>query len=172
MRLQRNQHCFRTCHTSRTCKAIRKRYRGGWWRFGGCGFLFGGDFVRILASVSMRPPMMQCGDKHTELSACCTGSVSMGFMHATPGDIKSLRSSAERMALMVSGVWRGYIELGYCEPWKATKRSIERQCNRTPEYAERQMRSKRRAQANIKSLTTGRCAEKDPEIFHSHECAA
>jgi hypothetical protein len=63
----------------------------------------------------MRPLMTQCGDEHTELSACCIGSVSMGFMHATPGDMKSLRSSAERMALMVSGVWRGYSELGYCE---------------------------------------------------------
>lgn len=29
----------------------------------------------------------------------------MGFMHATPGDMKSFRSSAERMALMVG--WRG-----------------------------------------------------------------
>lgn len=28
------------------------------------------------------------------------GSVSTGLMHATPGDIKSFRSSAERMALM------------------------------------------------------------------------
>jgi hypothetical protein len=37
----------------------------------------------------------------------------MGFIHATPGDMKSLRSSAERMALMVGG-WRGYSELGYC----------------------------------------------------------
>lgn len=26
----------------------------------------------------------------------------MGFIHATPGDIKSFKSSAERMALMVS----------------------------------------------------------------------
>jgi hypothetical protein len=27
----------------------------------------------------------------------------MGFMQATPGDMKSFRSSAERMALMVRG---------------------------------------------------------------------
>lgn len=26
----------------------------------------------------------------------------MGFMHATPGDMKSFKSSAERMALIVS----------------------------------------------------------------------
>lgn len=28
----------------------------------------------------------------------------MGFIHATPGDMKSFRSSAERMALMVGGL--------------------------------------------------------------------
>jgi hypothetical protein len=73
----------------------------------------------------MRPLMTQCGDEHTELSACCIGSVSMGFMHATPGDMKSLRSSAERMALMVSGVWRGYSELGYCEGDQTKYRKTE-----------------------------------------------
>jgi hypothetical protein len=31
----------------------------------------------------------------------------MGFMHATPGEMKSFRSSAERIALMVSGKDRG-----------------------------------------------------------------
>lgn len=31
------------------------------------------------------------------------GRVSTGFMHATPGEMKSFRSSAERMALMVRG---------------------------------------------------------------------
>lgn len=30
------------------------------------------------------------------------GRVSTGFMHATPGEMKSLRSSAERIALMVA----------------------------------------------------------------------
>ena len=29
----------------------------------------------------------------------------MGFIQATPGDIKSFRSSAERIALIVSGGW-------------------------------------------------------------------
>lgn len=38
----------------------------------------------------------------TLLSAGFAGKVSIGFMHATPGDMKSFRSSAERMALMVS----------------------------------------------------------------------
>lgn len=33
------------------------------------------------------------------------GSVSTGLMHATPGEIKSLRSSAERIALMASNRW-------------------------------------------------------------------
>jgi hypothetical protein len=30
------------------------------------------------------------------------GRVSIGLIHATPGDMKSFRSSAERMALMVA----------------------------------------------------------------------
>lgn len=30
------------------------------------------------------------------------GKVSTGFIHATPGDIKSFKSSAERIALMIS----------------------------------------------------------------------
>jgi len=30
----------------------------------------------------------------------CNGNVSTGFIQATPGDIKSLRSSAERIALI------------------------------------------------------------------------
>lgn len=38
----------------------------------------------------------------TALVSSLTGNVSMGFMHATPGDMKSLRSSAERIALMVA----------------------------------------------------------------------
>lgn len=39
----------------------------------------------------------------------------MGFMHATPGDMKSLRSSAERMALMLRRVLVG-------EGWQAVLR--------------------------------------------------
>lgn len=47
----------------------------------------------------------------TDVSSLCAGSVSIGFIHATPGDMKSFRSSAERMALIVSrgsggGGWR------------------------------------------------------------------
>jgi hypothetical protein len=38
----------------------------------------------------------------TALVSSLTGNVSIGFMHATPGDMKSLRSSAERIALMVA----------------------------------------------------------------------
>lgn len=30
------------------------------------------------------------------------GNVSTGLMHATPGDMKSFKSSAERMALMIA----------------------------------------------------------------------
>ena len=32
----------------------------------------------------------------------CNGSVSTGLMHATPGDIKSFKSSADRIALIAS----------------------------------------------------------------------
>ena len=43
--------------------------------------------------------------EHTELSSgFCAGKVSIGFIHATPGEIKSFRSSAERIALMVVGL--------------------------------------------------------------------
>lgn len=39
---------------------------------------------------------------HTLLSlGFCSGSVSTGFMQATPGDMKSLRSSADKIALIV-----------------------------------------------------------------------
>jgi hypothetical protein len=51
--------------------------------------------------------MTEWGNKgwRTELSeGFCAGRVSIGFMHATPGDMKSLRSSADSMALMVSYV--------------------------------------------------------------------
>jgi len=48
----------------------------------------------------------------TALVSSLTGNVSIGFMHATPGDMKSLRSSADRIALMVAsdggGWWRGF----------------------------------------------------------------
>ena len=45
-------------------------------------------------------------DKGTELltdsvDGFAAGSVSTGLIHATPGDIKSFRSSAERIALMI-----------------------------------------------------------------------
>lgn len=40
---------------------------------------------------------------HTEESgALALGSVSTGFIHATPGEMKSFRSSAERIALIVT----------------------------------------------------------------------
>jgi hypothetical protein len=58
---------------------------------------------------------LRCGeadiglDVLTDEGSGAAGSVSIGFMHATPGEIKSFRSSAERIALMVVGgrPWRG-----------------------------------------------------------------
>ena len=37
-------------------------------------------------------------------SGFCNGKVSTGFIQATPGDIKSLRSSAERIALITQEI--------------------------------------------------------------------
>jgi hypothetical protein len=88
----------------------------------------------------MRPLMTQCGDKHTELSACCTGSVSIGFIHAMPGDMKSFKSSAERMALIgaaFGGVYRR--ELGYC---KAAERSVGETRGQNTEVCDEQERKK------------------------------
>lgn len=36
------------------------------------------------------------------LEGFAAGNVSTGFIHATPGDMKSFKSSAERIALMIS----------------------------------------------------------------------
>jgi hypothetical protein len=62
----------------------------------------------------------------------------MGFIHATPGDMKSFKSSAERMALIVSGVWR--VACGVVTAsWGMTECPDEawnmEQCNTTPKYA-------------------------------------
>ena len=40
--------------------------------------------------------------RHTLISSgACFGNVSTGLMHATPGEMKSLRSSADRIADML-----------------------------------------------------------------------
>ncbi len=45
-------------------------------------------------------------DISSSLESDCglAGRVSMGFMQATPGEMKSFRSSAERMALIFTGI--------------------------------------------------------------------
>lgn len=43
----------------------------------------------------------------TEESSGLAGKVSIGFMHATPGDMKSFRSSAESIALMLCSLGGG-----------------------------------------------------------------
>ena len=50
----------------------------------------------------LRRDGMLLGLLRTDLSSLFAGRVSIGFIHATPGDMKSFRSSAERMALIVS----------------------------------------------------------------------
>jgi hypothetical protein len=46
------------------------------------------------------------GGRISTLLGCglAAGSVSTGLMHATPGDMKSFRSSAERIALIIAVV--------------------------------------------------------------------
>ena len=44
---------------------------------------------------------------HTSISSgACLGSVSTGLIHARPGEIKSLRSSADKIADMLLPLWR------------------------------------------------------------------
>jgi hypothetical protein len=75
----------------------------------GRSFVFGSDFVRVLTTVSLGSMMISSSLRTESFPALGAGSVSIGFMQATPGDMKSLRSSAERRALIVSGeggMWR------------------------------------------------------------------
>jgi hypothetical protein len=58
----------------------------------------------------------------TLLSSGFAGNVSMGLMHATPGDMKSFRSSAERMALMASYGGGG---VASSELWKRPARNVQ-----------------------------------------------
>jgi hypothetical protein len=55
----------------------------------------------------MRPPPVSRTGERTLLSSGFAGRVSIGLIHATPGDMKSFRSSAERMALIVGDAGRG-----------------------------------------------------------------
>jgi hypothetical protein len=43
---------------------------------------------------------------HTSSVSFAAGNVSIGFMQATPGDMKSFRSSAERIALIATSCAR------------------------------------------------------------------
>jgi hypothetical protein len=67
-------------------------------------------------------------DWRTLLSSGFAGRVSIGFMHATPGDMKSFKSSAERMALMVSF---GGGEVASCEIGNGDRRISIKEGNRT-----------------------------------------
>jgi hypothetical protein len=91
----------------------------------------------------------------------------MGFMHATPGDMKSFRSSAERMALIVSRTWwgRGGGELGY------GMRSDQTMCKKQKIiYTSRTLSDNEKRRVQSKSLS--RCAEKAQKLFDSHACNA
>lgn len=67
-------------------------------------------------------------DGHTS-SAGFAGSVSTGFIHATPGEMKSLRSSAEIIALIISTLSGCFqITIGFqgvkCSPLLETSRRL------------------------------------------------
>jgi hypothetical protein len=67
--------------------------------------LLRGYFVRILWRVSEQVERFVTAELFTAFaSVFCAGSVSIGFMHATPGDMKSFKSSADRIALMAAVV--------------------------------------------------------------------
>lgn len=53
-----------------------------------------------LASLYDNQPLLMLVYCTTDALVSLVGKASTGFIQATPGDIKSLRSSAERMALM------------------------------------------------------------------------
>ena len=68
----------------------------------------------------------------TALVSSLTGNVSIGFMHATPGDMKSLRSSADRIALMVASDGGGGAAGILCATGAASRVfGAKRQSNRT-----------------------------------------
>lgn len=94
----------------------------------------------------------------------------MGFMHATPGEMKSLRSSAERIALMLAGEGGGGagVECGRRASFRQS--AAQHLCSR---YAERWRESGREEETTSLALAwarwplmgkPGRSAEK-PNYF-------
>lgn len=112
MRLQRHEHSFGGRHTSRARKAVRQRDLR-WRSTLRLNFVFFGYFVWVL-----RLPISLCslscgvrdrrtiwpliGGRTSEFAESFCGSVSTGLMQATPGEMKSFKSSADRMALIVT----------------------------------------------------------------------
>lgn len=62
----------------------------------------------------------------SEFDSSFFGRVSTGLIHATPGEIKSLRSSAERIALIVADAGGRRSRLGLIEGSAARRGSSER----------------------------------------------
>jgi hypothetical protein len=69
---------------------------------------FGVEAHFILVLLKMSGKLSNEGTKLTfSVAGLAAGKVSTGLMHATPGEIKSLRSSALRMALIVMDAHAG-----------------------------------------------------------------
>lgn len=79
--------------------------------------VFGSDLIWILKCVSKNKVVMFSTIKPARTDGSdglAAGKVSIGFIHATPGDMKSFRSSEDKIALMVQDIY----ELWMC--WNST----------------------------------------------------
>jgi hypothetical protein len=73
----------------------------------------------------------------------------MGFMHATPGEMKSFKSSAERMALMVRCGGAGWLAVNFTAAAGAN-------VSQRGEHAEQAVEAKRQKSREGKTSTTSR----------------
>ena len=101
MGLKRNQDCFGRRDTARASKAIGQGYLRRTLR---CrlNFVFGRNFIFLKQDYLVQGHESQIQFLTSELFVPFCGKVSTGLMQATPGDIKSFKSSAERIALILT----------------------------------------------------------------------
>lgn len=120
MRLERYEDSFSGGDASRAGEAVGQRDLCGGKSLG--RFVFENDFIRVLVVyVSFEGAQLEArGGEGTSLGGAA-GSVSTGLMHATPGEMKSFRSSALRMALMARFFLTFFVSLfhrEYCESYR------------------------------------------------------
>jgi hypothetical protein len=103
--LQRYQHGFCGRHTARASKTVCQGNLR-WWKVLGLDFVLRCYFVGVLR-IEINPRFCerpQAIGKPTSASfALFCGRVSTGLIQATPGEMKSFKSSADKIALMVAG---------------------------------------------------------------------